>query len=758
MECQACHTSLSDNAVFCHACGTKQPGACEAEGHDYAAFISYRRLPADRKAAIAVQRAIETYRLPKGVTATSAEDAAHPNAATHANARSLGKCFRDEDELAAGHSLPTHIAQALERSRCLVVICSPDTPESEWVQREIETFAQMHGRERIFAVLIGGSASESIPALLQSVAEAHPDGSVHTAHAAPLAADFRTSPHRPPRLEMLRILAAVAGCSLDDLRRRDTVRRRKRVLAWAAAGIALAALVIGFALHAGQAARETQVSESLRLAAESRQLLEQGDRYGAIEAALSALPAHGANRPQVAEAQEALEDALGVNPHPSTLWTAGYALNTEHSMSLLGSTLAHAKGEEATKASGIAVSAEGSFFAVSDDEGALTTYDLETGRLLARCEMPEGTKPLDGGLYARTLAAAGDYLIVSNSGQPGVLACFEGRTGRLAWQYDAAFPAIDASSAPGFATMVQPGARGGFSAALMDVAQGAPAAARDFESEGVLPANAGVHATMGKRYGDCFCAFGDTLASAKLDEDEARYAPLAFPIATSIGYDLIGGTKENSEGTSEGMLVVATASEEPADGVVRSYAIEAFDDDLNRLWKHEGTFTSEMMDDGTFVAYLSGEPTIWGFSLGGAGVIVSAGREALVLDARTGEPTFQRTYDQTIVSMMPASDEQSGSDTAFIACSNGIIAQKDLTGAGPDGEGDEERLALPFPVRWVQLAPQNESLVALSVPANDSGRIVAFRTDFTYGPETERSYSIEELVALADDALAAGGR
>ena len=79
-----------------------------------------------------MQRTIEEYRLPQHVAQanTPAETTSHTNgmstetAASNNDAHSrqkrrpgrptkLGKCFRDEDELAASHSLPDSIREAL---------------------------------------------------------------------------------------------------------------------------------------------------------------------------------------------------------------------------------------------------------------------------------------------------------------------------------------------------------------------------------------------------------------------------------------------------------------------------------------------------------------------------------------------------------------------------------------------------------------------------------------------------------------------
>ena len=57
-----------------------------------------------------------------------------------------GKCFLSGEQ----------ILDALQHSRSLVVICSKATRESIWVQREVETFASYHGRDRILIALAEG--------------------------------------------------------------------------------------------------------------------------------------------------------------------------------------------------------------------------------------------------------------------------------------------------------------------------------------------------------------------------------------------------------------------------------------------------------------------------------------------------------------------------------------------------------------------------------------------------------------------------
>lgn len=105
----------------------------------YRAFISYSHV--DREWATWLHRALENYRLPKDM------------ARAHGTRR-LGKCFRDEEELGAAAELGPKIEAALKSSEAMIVICSPRSAQSQWVNREITEFKK-HGREhRVFALVV----------------------------------------------------------------------------------------------------------------------------------------------------------------------------------------------------------------------------------------------------------------------------------------------------------------------------------------------------------------------------------------------------------------------------------------------------------------------------------------------------------------------------------------------------------------------------------------------------------------------------
>ena len=177
MACAVCGSELIADAVYCPHCGTAVDGAVECEDFAYEAFISYRHLETDRKAAMKLQKAIEGYRIPKQLQ-------------EQAGRARLGKCFRDEDELPTSASLSEQIEDALKRSRFLIVVCTPQTRESLWVMREVETFASYHGRDRILIALAEGEPNESFPPLILSRLVAGEGGAVEEP-SEPIGADLR---------------------------------------------------------------------------------------------------------------------------------------------------------------------------------------------------------------------------------------------------------------------------------------------------------------------------------------------------------------------------------------------------------------------------------------------------------------------------------------------------------------------------------------------------------------------------------------
>lgn len=108
----------------------------------YFAFISYKR--ENVKWAKWLQHKLEHYKLPSNL-----------NGRTDLP-KEIRPVFRDTSELNPGN-LPRQINDALAASRHLIVVCSPLSAQSEWVNLEIETFVAMGKQDSIIPFIIDGS-------------------------------------------------------------------------------------------------------------------------------------------------------------------------------------------------------------------------------------------------------------------------------------------------------------------------------------------------------------------------------------------------------------------------------------------------------------------------------------------------------------------------------------------------------------------------------------------------------------------------
>ncbi|MBQ9042416.1 MAG: TIR domain-containing protein [Eggerthellaceae bacterium] len=734
MRCETCHRDVPEDAVFCPYCAGKLRGdEAEPAAFEYAAFISYRHLPRDQEVAKRVQQAIETYRLPR-------------SASPEAGGARLGKCFRDEDELAAAHSLPDRILDALSKSGSLVVICTPETSESAWVRREVEAFIEMRGRERVFAVLAKGSSAESIPEYLRTNMPSA--GNDERAPSNPLAADMRPESSGKTREETLRLIAAIANCGFDDLRQRDRARRRKRNAVVAVAAILVVAAIAAALAFASSARQDALAAESRKLAAESEQLLAQGDRYGALEKALEALPRSESSndRPYVPEARTALENALEIGEAGDALWLASYEIRTEAPLGLIGNTYSRQIGTEEGRAGAVAVSDAGGFFAVSDSDGNVSTYDTLTGRKLADCVMPEETTPLSGGLYARSMGATEHYLLVgSGNDRGGATAWFDARTGeQIGASSGTGRPSFNTSYGADLVSMCTPFADGGYGVVIADLEAGRSSGS-EFRDEGVLATDTPYFNTPGSRFGTNYSAFGNRLFLSELDTETNKSVTLVLPCATSLAY-------------IDGLVVAASADPMPSDEIARRFAIEAFNEEVELKWSYEGSFSSEMIENNGIRSLVTGEPVVCAPIGNGNGVAVSVGREVLLLDPDTGEIIDRVSFEQTVIDEVAFTNEDGCIETIIAACANGTVHTRDFFEGSLDPDGDGRLLSLPFPLRWARVAHLDGYAVLLAIPADSEDRIISFRTDWTRGTGDDTEYSLDELIEQANGVLASGGR
>lgn len=231
----------------------------------YKAFISYNH--ADEAWASWLHRALERFRAP-GKLAAALKAKGAPTR--------LSPVFRDREDLPVAGNLNAAIQAALADSEFQIVICSPGSAQSKWVNEEIKLFHKLHGPDRVFALIVSGEpnasaipgreAEECFPPALRFLLDA--DGAPTKTPAEPLAADARKEGDGK-RYALLKVAAGMLGVGLDELVRRDAARRARN--AWTVAGASVAGMAATVALSLFAVAKS---NEATRMRAKAENLIE----------------------------------------------------------------------------------------------------------------------------------------------------------------------------------------------------------------------------------------------------------------------------------------------------------------------------------------------------------------------------------------------------------------------------------------------------------------------------------------------------
>lgn len=297
------------------------------EQTSYHAFISYRHADnckQGRQWATWLHQAIETYEVPKDLIGLV-------NSRGDEITQRIFPVFRDEKDLSADADLGKAITNALDVTRVLVVLCSPNATQSTYVAEEIDYFKKQGGSDRVLAVLIDGEPNTSWDTSKQQLGFAtedecfpiplqfkyNPQGERTDERAEPIAADLRinndgkkeqgwTSPQAyrkdleeknsfdrktinqkvadfelQQHLTLLKIIAGILGVSFERLNRRDKAyqlvleqRKAKRLRQWLSAVTLLAVLAIGAGFYAFD---QQQIAEM-----QKQRAVEQRDKAEAL--------------------------------------------------------------------------------------------------------------------------------------------------------------------------------------------------------------------------------------------------------------------------------------------------------------------------------------------------------------------------------------------------------------------------------------------------------------------------------------------
>lgn len=700
-----------------------------------------------------MQRAIEEYRLPQHVARAKApaETTSHTNgmstetAASNNDAHSrqkrrpgrptkLGKCFRDEDELAASHSLPDSIREALAASRTLIVICSPETQESPWVRREIEMFEQLHGRERIICVLAAGSPEESIPPIPKTRMTPDANGILREMPAEPLAADLRPEAKAKRKAELLRIIAAVAGCSYDDLRQRERARKRKHI-ALTSAAAALAIVVIGiFAFQFHQTSEAALIAESKSLAAQALDQYANGEHLQAIETALQALPSSESDtsRPLVPEAQAALEKVLALNPDPDQPWTPFYLFESD---------------EEIVD---VAYSQEGAWIATLDAAGAVSLHDANSGA-------SSGTATPDIFVLESDTVPATDWfiegmspscLIMGNrTGQGGVMGV-NPLTGKSLWKMHSVYPLAAAppdkdADSQNFGLLAY--GTHSIAASLIGESSGELLAGSEMPVD-QFPRSANFDTfCIQEKPARAYCALNTALVTFDLADGTSRQDTVSDATIQSVRCkdDLVAFTAANIENSSNG------TNNHPFSTTVARNTGDGFE----TLWTYEDTFAVTVSAKADALEPFANIPKIIDvLHCEEDLVLASAGKKLYIFSLATGEVVYEQEFSVSIVAAQPCFVEE-GRYAISLALSDGtlnvISSLFDATAST-----DSSTTAVPFALNGAWLGADNYgNPVAYLYTADRPNRIYCYLLRPFYDDTVVEELTLDELLAYARQAV-----
>lgn len=248
-----------------------------SHGLTYRAFISYSHR--DKAWADWLHKALETYRVPPRLIGE------HTNAGVVP--RRLNPVFRDREELSSSPELGSKIDEALAQSANLIVLCSPASATSRWVNEEVLAYQRMGRSGHIFCLIVDGEPDASdlpgreseecfCPALRFQIGA---DGRSASERTEPIAADARHDKDGKANAK-LKLIAGMLGVGFDALKQREQHRRMRRMLAVTTLAVAVMAVTIVLAVFALLARHTAVIAQQQAIvaqqAAERRQKQAEG--------------------------------------------------------------------------------------------------------------------------------------------------------------------------------------------------------------------------------------------------------------------------------------------------------------------------------------------------------------------------------------------------------------------------------------------------------------------------------------------------
>lgn len=192
------------------------------ENYKYFAFLSFQS--GDAKEALRMQKALETYRLPYAVSRK------------HGFPRRLGQCFCYLSDISLREELMHELEARLAESKYLIVLCSPRSAQSTFVNGGIERFIELGRRDRIIPLIVDGipySGNPETECYPEALRRHFPKSSNPFEDHQILGVNIHeegVNARRSRQRAVVMVMARMLGLNFEDLWRRE-LRRRKQQLA-----------------------------------------------------------------------------------------------------------------------------------------------------------------------------------------------------------------------------------------------------------------------------------------------------------------------------------------------------------------------------------------------------------------------------------------------------------------------------------------------------------------------------------------------
>ncbi len=196
--------------------------------YKYFAFISFSS--SDAQEAVRLQHAIESYRLPAVLVR---HDRSIP--------RRVRPLYCYLNDMHATEELMHELKQRMEQSRYLIVLCSPRSARSIYVNSGIDYFISLGRRDNIIPIIVDGipysgdESTECFPETLRKHFPKHLDPLQDHSILGINIHEKGVGSHRSAyNRAMLMLVARMLQLDYDGLLLRDKQRRRRRAIGWSA--------------------------------------------------------------------------------------------------------------------------------------------------------------------------------------------------------------------------------------------------------------------------------------------------------------------------------------------------------------------------------------------------------------------------------------------------------------------------------------------------------------------------------------------